>query len=276
MIISEKIALRILNYLLYYFQLKHTIMQDYTNQNNQDNNQNPYASPYSVAAQNENVRAEFIRKTYAHLAGAIAAFAVLEWLLLQIPVFQKLAAYMANTGSGWLICMGLFMATSFVADKWANSNTSIQKQYMGLGLGVIAWAVIFLPMIFMADRGFPGQGLIAKAGFMTGALVAGITLVAFTTKKDFSMLGGFLKVGGFIAIGLIVLSYIPGVHLNLGTWFSAAMIVFASISVLYSTSNIIHQYNTNQYVAASLALFASIALLFWYILRILMAFANND
>jgi len=251
-------------------------MQDYRNQNIQDNSQNPYASPYSVAAQSEDIRAEFIRKTYMHLAGAIAVFAVLEWVLLQIPAVQRLAMTMATSGSGWLIVLALFMGTSYLANKWALSNTSIQKQYMGLGLGVVAWAIIFLPMLYMASAYFPGQALIAKAGFMTGALVGGITLVAFTTKKDFSFLGGFLKIAGFIILGLIGLSFIPGVNLNLGTWFSAAMIIFASISVLYSTSNIIHQYNTNQYVAASLGLFASVALLFWYILRILMSFASSD
>jgi len=247
-------------------------MQDYTNQNNQ----NPYASPYSVAAQSENVRAEFIRKTYTHLAVAIAAFAALEWLLLQIPAVQKLAIMMASTGPGWLIVMGLFMGTSFLANKWALSNTSIQKQYLGLGLGVIAWAIMFLPMLYIASAYTPFDGLILKAGILTGALVAGISLVAFTTKKDFSFLGGFLKIGSFIILGLIGLSFIPGVNIDLGTWFSAGMIVFAAISVLHSTSNIIHQYNTSQYVAASLGLFASIALLFWYILQILMSFANND
>ena len=128
----------------------------------------------------------------------------------------------------------------------------------------------------MATEFFPGQNLIAKAGFMTGALVAGITVVAFTTKKDFSFLGGFLKVGGFIILGLIGLSFIPGFNLDLGMWFSGAMVLFASVSVLYSTSNIIHQYNTNQYVAASLGLFASVALLFWYILRILMSLAASE
>ena len=245
-------------------------MQDYTNNNN------PYASPYSVASQTENVRAEFIRKTYAHLAGAIAAFAVLEWLFLQSEIMVNLAQTMITSGAGWLIVLGAFMVVSMIANKWAMSNTSIQKQYAGLGLYVLAEAIIFLPLIYMADNFFPGQGLIAKAGFMTGALVGGITLVAFTTKKDFSFLGGFLKVGSFVILGLIGLSFIPGVDLNLGTWFSAAMIVFASISVLYSTSNIIHQYNTNQYVAASLGLFASVALLFWYILRILMAFASSE
>jgi FtsH-binding integral membrane protein len=251
-------------------------MPKFTNQNSQNSAQNLYASAYSVASQSENIRAEFIRKTYTHLAGSIAAFAALEWVLLQIPAMQRLAMMMASTGSGWLIIMVLFMGTSYLANKWALSNTSIQKQYMGLGLGVIAWAIIFLPVLYMASAYTPFEGLILKAGILTGALVTGITFVAFTTKKDFSFLGGFLKIGSFIILGLIVVSYASGGALDLGTWFSAGMIVFASISVLYSTSNIIHQYNTNQYVAASLGLFASVALLFWYILQILMSFAGRD
>ncbi len=251
-------------------------MQDYTNQNNSDNNQNPYASPYSVAAQSVDARAEFIRKTYAHLAGAIAAFAALEWALLQIPVMQTLAMKMASTQIGWLVVLALFMGTSFLANKWALSNTSKQKQYIGLSLGVVAWAIMFLPMLYIASSFPTFEGVIMKAGVMTGALVAGISLVAFTTKKDFSFLGGFLKIGSFIIMGLIVLQFIPGININLGTWFSVAMIVFASVSVLHTTSNIIHQYNTNQYVGAALGLFASVALLFWYILRLLMSFASND
>ena len=40
--------------------------------------------------------------------------------------------------------------------------------------------------------------------------------------------------------------------------------------ILYDTSKIIHSYNPDQHVAAALELFASVALPFWYILRILM------
>ena len=49
-----------------------------------------------------------------------------------------------------------------------------------------------------------------------------------------------------------------------------AMIGFASMYILYETSNVLHRYRTDQYVAAALALFAAVALLFWYILRLLM------
>jgi FtsH-binding integral membrane protein len=105
-------------------------------------------------------------------------------------------------------------------------------------------------------------------------MVAGITFIAFTTKKDFSFLGGFVKMGLFIAFGAIILSILFG--FTLGIVFCAIMIIVASASILYETSNIIHHYNTNQYVAASLGLFASVILLFWYVLQMLLSLANSD
>jgi FtsH-binding integral membrane protein len=45
---------------------------------------------------------------------------------------------------------------------------------------------------------------------------------------------------------------------------------------MYDTSNVLHHYRTDQYVAASLALFASVAMLFFYVLRLVMAFSNRD
>ena len=80
---------------------------------------------------------------------------------------------------------------------------------------------------------------------------------------------GLLVWGGMLALGAIVFSLIFGAHL--GTWFSVAMIGFAGIAVLYDTSNIMHHYPTDKYVAASMALFASIAMMFWYILRLFMS-----
>jgi hypothetical protein len=49
------------------------------------------------------------------------------------------------------------------------------------------------------------------------------------------------------------------------------MIGFAGAAVLYDTSNILHHYPQDKYVAASMQLFASIAMMFWYILRLFMS-----
>jgi FtsH-binding integral membrane protein len=75
---------------------------------------------------------------------------------------------------------------------------------------------------------------------------------------------------GFAAFGLILVSFIfPG--LELGAWFSIAMIVLASGFILYDTSNVLHRYRTDQAFGAALALFASVMLLLWYVIRLLMA-----
>lgn len=225
------------------------------------------ANPYSVASSPVDARSEFIRKTYVHVAGALAAFALLISFFLTIPAMRELALLMTN-GMNWLLVLGAFMGVSWLANNWAHNGASRQKQYLGLGLFVVAEAVIFLPIIMMATLYDPN--VISQAALATLALFLGLTFVAFTTRKDFSFLGGILKIGFFIAIGLIVASFFFG-GLSLGIWFSAAMVLLAAGSILYNTSNIIHHYSTDQYVAASLGLFASIALLFWYILRIFMS-----
>ena len=109
---------------------------------------------------------------------------------------------------------------------------------------------------------------------MTLLLFAGLTSIVFITKKDFSFLGSILVIGGFVALGVVLASIAFG--FSLGIVFSGAMIVFAAGSILYDTSNMMHHYNPNQHVAASLSLFASVALLFWYIVRFLMAFFEDD
>jgi len=82
-----------------------------------------------------------------------------------------------------------------------------------------------------------------------------------------------LRLLGFAALGLIVVSFVfPG--LQLGAWFSIAMIVLASGFILYDTSNVLHHYRIGQHVAASLALFASVALLFWYLVLLFMSRRN--
>jgi FtsH-binding integral membrane protein len=53
------------------------------------------------------------------------------------------------------------------------------------------------------------------------------------------------------------------------------MIGLMSGYILYDTSNVMHHYRTDQHVAASLALFASVATLFWYVIRLLMSLSDD-
>jgi FtsH-binding integral membrane protein len=63
---------------------------------------------------------------------------------------------------------------------------------------------------------------------------------------------------------------------SLGLIFSFAMVGFMSAYILYETSQVMLNFPTNKHVAAALMLFSSVATLFFYILRILMAFSSRD
>lgn len=228
------------------------------------------SAPMTGAQLSAEQRAEFIRKTYHHLAGAILVFAVLEYFLINSPIAAPLAQMMTG-GYSWLIVLGLFMGVSYIADKWARSSSSLHMQYAGLALYVFAESIIFVPLLLFVSMIAPG--ILLQAAILTGMLFVGLTIVAFTTRKDFSFLGGILAIGGIVALGVIAASIIFG--FSLGLLFSVIMIAFASGAILYNTSNIIHHYSPTQYVAASLSLFASVALLFWYIVQLLMALSSD-
>ncbi len=167
----------------------------------------------------------------------------------------------------WLIVLGLFMAVSYLAESWARSAVDRKTQYMGLGLYVLAEAVIFVPILFIAKSVAPN--VIVTAAVTTLALFAGLTAIVFVSRKDFSFLRTVLAFGGLAALGLIVVSLLFG--FTLGPIFTYAMIALACGYILYHTSNVLHQYRIGQEVAAALALFASVALLFWYILQLFLS-----
>jgi hypothetical protein len=131
----------------------------------------------------------------------------------------------------------------------------------------VAEAIIFVPLLFIANNAAPG--LITSAAAVTFAGFVGLSLVAFYTRKDFSFLRGVLMWGGIVALILIAAGAIFG--FQLGTFFSVAMIALAGGAILYDTSNILHHYPEDRYVAAALELFASVALMFWYVLRLFLS-----
>ncbi len=230
-----------------------------------------YAMEYPLIAAEAPVsaRVAFIRRTYTHLTGAIVAFALIEAVLLNLPGIDEAMVRFFGLGSmTWLIVLGGFMVVSWVAERWANSDASQGVQYAGLGLYVLAEAAIFLPLLWYADRFFSHEQVIAKAGIVTLTTFAGLTLGVLITKKDFSFLRTALYVGGMLAFGLILASIFFG--FSLGLVFCVAMVAFACAAILYHTSNVLHHYRTDQHVAASLTLFASVALLFWYVLQIFL------
>jgi FtsH-binding integral membrane protein len=234
--------------------------------------QQGYAGASVVAGASSAERAAFITRTYLHLFGAIVLFAVLEvfWFNTGLPalMFSALSA----GRFAWLLFMAGFVGVSMLANSWAMSSTSKGMQYLGLGLYTVAESVLFIPLIAIAivKSGGPDgdPGILPRAILITLTLFGGLTGVVFITRRDFSFMRSVLMFASFAALGLIVASMVFG--FTLGLAFSYVMIAMACGYILYDTSNVMLRYRTDQHVASALALFASVMLLFWYVLRVVL------
>ncbi len=220
-----------------------------------------YATPVAQASVED--RSDFIWKCYAHVVGGILAFAAIEAYLISSGIAFRIAPAMLGN---WYLTLGAFILVGWGASRLAHRLESKPAQYAAFAMLVAAEALIFSPMIIMAYMKDPS--IIDSAAGVTILGCVGLIATAMITRKDFSFLRGMLVWGGMLALGGIFASMIFG--FQLGTWFSVAMIGFAGAAVLYDTSNIMLHYPQDRYVAASMALFASIALMFWYILRMFM------
>jgi FtsH-binding integral membrane protein len=233
---------------------------------------NPYRTWGLTAAEAPtSERANFIRKTYLHLAGAVLAFMAIEYALLNTPGVGDAVAMVLNNRWGWLVVLGGFMGVSYIANAWAASGTSPAMQYLGLTLYVVAEAVIFVPLLYVAQSFGEQSGvdIITTAGALTALVFVGLTAIVFVSGADFSFLRTALLLGGWVAMGVILVSILFG--FNLGILFTAAVLLLAGGYILYDTSNVLHHYRIGQHVAAALALFAAVALMFWYMVQLVMS-----
>jgi FtsH-binding integral membrane protein len=237
---------------------------------------NPYASPsYATAAIDAplSARVSFLQKTYLHLFAAVVLFGGALGLMVSTPAFaEPLTAFAFKQ---WWVIMLSYMGISWVAQSMAASQASEPVQYAGLILYAIAEAVIFTPLLYILKHHVAGgEAIIVQAALITLLTFGGLTGVVFFTRQDFSFLRNFLWMAGLAALGLAFAGSFGVV--SLGTWFVLGMIVLMCGYILFDTSNVLHHYPTTAHVAASLALFASMATLFWYVLRLVMAFRSEE
>lgn len=230
--------------------------------------ENTFENKTLLIESTDEVRVEFYKKTYAHVAGGVLLFVLFEYLLLQSDAIVEFMLSMTE-GWRWLVMLGGFMLITNYAESTVLKTADKNIQYMAYALYVFAQALIFVPLLAIAIYYTESQDLIQQAAIVTLALFVGISSIVFITKKNFSFIKTGLTIGFFIAMGLIVAGTLFG--FNLGLWFSVGMCLLAGGSILYQTSNLVNKYGTEDYIPASLGLFASLMLLFWYVLQIFMS-----
>jgi uncharacterized protein len=224
----------------------------------------PPAAPAIPAAQmGAAAQRAFMVRVYAHLLAAMAAFVGLEYVLFTTGLAE--AFTVAIGGVNWLLILGGFMVASWVAQR-ATASGSRGVQYAGLLGLVAAYALIFTPLLYIASIEQPGA--IGLAAVITLAGFVALSGIAITTAVDFSWMRSLLMWGGVAALGLIVVAVLFG--LNLGAWFSIGMIALAGGAVLHDTQRIHRHMPANREVGAAASLFGSVAMMFYYVLRLLL------
>ncbi len=212
-------------------------------------------------ADNSPTRQAELTKVFSTLCLAILALVGLEYGFFRNGIAQELAARLA--GVNWLLVLGAFMVAGWLARALAHRVASPAAQWGGLALYVVAQALILAPMLVWSERSAPG--VISDAARLTVMATIGLMAVAWYSRHDFTFLRPFLMWGGWIALAAIVLSVLTG--FRLGIWFSAAMILLAGGGILNDTSKLKRRRLAGREVATALELFASMAMLFWYVLR---------
>lgn len=230
--------------------------------------ENSFDNKVLLAQSTDVERIDFYKKTYAHVAGGVLLFILFEYFLLQNKTIVEFMLSMTQ-GYRWLLFLGGFMLVTNYAESTAMKTTDKNLQYLAFSGYIFAEALLFVPILYIAISATNSFDLIQQAGIVTLTLFAGLSAVVFITKKDFSFLKAGLTIGFFIAIGLIIAGTLFG--FNLGLWFSVGMCVLAGGSILYQTSNLVHKFGTEDYIPAALGLFASLMLLFWYVIQIFLS-----
>lgn len=162
-------------------------------------------------------RAEFLKRVYVNLLGALVAFTLLEMLLFRTGVAETIAAPVLAGGRGtWLMMFGAFVLVSWLASHFAFRAQSLAGQYAGLYAYVAAQGLIFVPLLYLADRFAPGA--IASAAFITLLAFGGLTAVVLVGRKDFSFLGSFLRWAMILAVVAIAASLLFGATRARGSW----------------------------------------------------------
>ncbi len=237
-------------------------------------------NPFVVADAAPAERAQFYRRTYAHVAGAFLAWGTLLSAFFVTGAAGPIAKVffgMGNIGM-MLVMLGLGFGTT-IAQTMAFSRSSKGTQYAGLGLAVLLEALLFVPLILLVvAMGSKGQQLdaaafasavksvFAPALLTTGLLIGGLTATVFMTQKDFSFLRTVVLIGSFAALGVIIAAMIFGI--SLGFFFSLAMVVLMGAAILYQTWQIKDQASPDQHVGAATALFVSFVTLLWYVIML--------
>lgn len=201
------------------------------------------------------------------------------YMLLALTMVPTVIGAMVGMATGGIIMQHPIIGSLVMIAAVVGMQFAIQaNRNNGLGV-VLLLAMTFVlgwwlgPLLNVALSLRNGPQLIGMAAAGTGGILLVMSLVATTTKKDFSFMGKFLFVGMIVLLIAMLANMflqIPALALTL----SALVVVVFSLFLLHDVSRIVNGGETN-YIMAATGVYLSLFNIFVNLLHLLMAFSGE-
>jgi len=220
------------------------------------------------------LRLGFIRKVYMILTAQIGLTAFMGLLSAKTSfgVFQ-----MNHPGLLWFFAALAFI-TMFAVSCYSSLARKVPTNYILLGIFTFseAYSVSFTVGAYTLS----GYGnLVLWAAFLTVCMTLTITYYAFTTKTDFTIMGGLMFC---LAAGLIFLAILTIFTDNpfINCLVTVCGIVVYGVYLIYDTQLIAggkkHEFTVDDYIVAAMQIYVDIIVLFLEILKLLKQLTDKN
>ncbi|HYC46091.1 MAG TPA: Bax inhibitor-1 family protein [Burkholderiales bacterium] len=222
------------------------------------------------------------RSTYP-VAGALGPEqqAVLRntYLLLALTMVPTVIGAMVGMATGGIIMQHPIISTFVMLGAVIGLQFAIMaNRNSGLGVALLLLMTLLLgwwlgPLLSVALALRNGPALVGYAAIGTGVIFAVMSVIATTTKRDFSFMGKFLFVGMIVLLIAMIANMflqIPALALTI----SSLVIVVFSLFLLHDVSRIVNGGETN-YIMATTGVYLSLFNIFANLLHLLMALTGE-
>lgn len=201
------------------------------------------------------------------------------YLLLALTMVPTVIGAFVGMATGGIIMQHpIIMSLVMIAGVIGLQFAIAANRNSGLGVVLLLGMTFLLgwwlgPMLNLALQLRNGPQLIGIAAVGTGGILLTMSLIATTTKKDFSFMGKFLFVGMIVLLLAMLANMffqIPALALTI----SALVVVVFSLFLLHDVSRIVTGGETN-YIMAATGVYLSLYNIFANLLHLLMAFTGQ-
>jgi FtsH-binding integral membrane protein len=219
----------------------------------------------------EDLRMGFIRKVYLILTAQLTLSAIMIGVSVYNDDYKNFMK--ANP---WLIivCAVVSIVTLYSLVCYTSVSRKIPLNYILLFLFTVCEAYM-TSSITMAAK----PEVVLIAAILTATVVVALTVYAFTTKTDFTMLGGLLFVAALLLLAAGILQIFIKNRI-LETVISCLSCLVFSVYLIYDTQLIVGKHanalSLDDYIQGALQLYIDIIRIFIEILRILSALNSNN